>query len=130
MNATNFVKTSDPYRAIGVGEISLIEKWLQTYSINKDDYKINDDFSIDVYGDVNLINKKLEQLPVYIKFNKINGGFYAGGNRWKSLKGFPSEVNGDLQIESPSTNTLIYNKKKFKENYVKKIIKVNGNIYI
>ena len=67
-------------------------------------YSINDDGSIDVDGDVNLVNFKLNELPV--KFNKVNGNFYCHNNQLTTLKGCPSEVSKDLWIDSNELTSL------------------------
>jgi hypothetical protein len=65
--------------------ISLICK---RYGINN--YTINPDGSIDVDGDVDLINKGLTELP--LTFNKVTGYFDCDGNQLTSLKGSPKWV--------------------------------------
>jgi hypothetical protein len=53
-------------------------------------YTINDDGSIDVNGDVYLINKGLTELPLI--FNRVTGEFDCSRNRLTSLKGSPRWV--------------------------------------
>ena len=65
--------------------ISLICK---KYNITN--YTINPDGSIDVNGDVDLINKGLTELP--LRFNKVSGYFDCDGNQLTSLKGSPKWV--------------------------------------
>ena len=65
--------------------ISLICK---KYNITN--YTINPDGSIDVNGDVDLINKGLTELP--LTFNKVSGWFDCSNNRLTSLKGSPKWV--------------------------------------
>ena len=65
--------------------ISLICK---RYNITN--YTINSDGSIDVNGDVDLINKGLTELP--LTFNKVSGWFDCDGNQLTSLKGSPKWV--------------------------------------
>jgi hypothetical protein len=55
-------------------------------------YTINDDLSIDVDGDVYLVDKGLEYLP--LKFNYVSGDFDCFGNELKSLEGCPQTVFG------------------------------------
>ena len=124
----NFEKTGDPYSDIDIGKKNAIRKWMNQMDIDPDDYSINDDFTIDSFSDVNLMNKGMEELPSYIKFREIHGSFYAGGNPWKSLDGFPSIIQEDLQINSPSVEK--YKLNKFTEEEIRKIIKVHGDIYL
>lgn len=49
------------------------------------DYKINNDLTVDVVGDVNLSGKGLTEIPV--KFGVITGSFYCSNNQLTSLKG-------------------------------------------
>jgi hypothetical protein len=60
------------------------------YGIRK--YKINEDGSIDVSGDVNLSYKGLSELP--LKFRNITGDFYCNSNQLISLEGSPQSVGG------------------------------------
>ena len=55
-------------------------------------YTINSDGTIDVNGDVNLIDMNLDKLP--LKFNKVTGSFKCGNNQLTSLEGSPKEVGG------------------------------------
>ncbi len=98
-----------------------IDKFCSDYNIK--DYKILDDFSVDVNDGVNisdeyknydsgLRNSRLTELP--FKFNKVNGGFNMSGNLITSLKNCPNEVNGffdcsDNEIESLEGSPSIVN---------------------
>jgi len=55
-------------------------------------YTINDDLSIDVDGDVYLVDKGLEYLP--LKFNYVSGNFVCSDNKLKTLEGSPQTVGG------------------------------------
>jgi hypothetical protein len=57
-----------------------------------ENYTINDDGSIDVDGDVGLIEKGLTELP--LTFNKVTGNFNCSKNNLTSLKGSPKWVGG------------------------------------
>ena len=91
-----FERTHDPYHDLDLGQRSKIEKWLAEMKVHIDEYRINEDQSIDILNDIDLTNRGLEELPKFVKFNKIYGGFYAGGNNWQSLKGFPNEIKQPL----------------------------------
>lgn len=60
----------------------------EKYNINK--YIINNDLSINVDGDVNLVSQKLTYLP--LNFNIVNGNFDCYNNKLKSLIGSPNNV--------------------------------------
>jgi hypothetical protein len=124
----NFERTDNPHRNLDIGKRQLIEKWLEEIDLDEWGYLINNDLSVDILKDFNLVGYGLEQLPEYIQFNIIYGGFYGGGNPWQSLEGFPKEIQGDLQINSPSAPSGYM--KKFTENEIRKIINVHGGVYI
>lgn len=125
----DFERDLDPRKSIGIGKVFQIEAWLDSVGIDPDDYRINKDLSIDVFDDVNLVGQEMEELPDFIKFNKIYGGFYAGGNNWISLNGFPEEIEGDLQLRSPAAYPFFADMKRITEEEIKKLIKVHGKIY-
>lgn len=64
--------------------------WLNTHEIVR--YRINEDLTVDVEGDVLLTYINLESIP--IQFNKVNGDFTCMGNSLKTLKGSPFIVEG------------------------------------
>ena len=121
----NFDRTKDPLRDMGIGTIAKIDIFMNAIGLQKDEYMINDDLSVNTFGDVILKGLDLEELPEHINFNEIDGGFYAGNNPWLSLRGFPKIVRGDLQIKSPPS----LGGKKFKENEIRKLIKVYGEVW-
>lgn len=67
-----------------------IQRWLDILQI--DHYIINDDYSVDVKGDVTLYDKGLTCIPV--KFGTIKGSFNIGGNFIKSLHNCPQRIIG------------------------------------
>jgi hypothetical protein len=68
------------------------KEWLDEMEI--ENYIINDDLTVDVNDDVNLVNKNLSYIP--IKFGVINGGFYCSKNNLISLVGSPNIVKGNF----------------------------------
>ena len=123
-----FKKTHNPKRDMGLGMEGKIDMWMTEMGFDPDQYEINDDFTIDVYSDAVISNRNLKRLPNFIKFGKIGGGFYAGGNPWESLDGFPDVVMGDFQLKSPATPAH-YNEEIFSEDEILKSIKIYGKIY-
>jgi hypothetical protein len=107
----NFEKKSDPLVSLEVGQIALITKWLD--EMNVKDYTINDDFTIDVNGDVDLSDKNLVKFPDYIKFSKVKGGFYCYNNQLVSLEGCPEYVTGAFWCEN--------NKLSITKDYIRSI---------
>jgi len=61
-------------------------------------YTINEDMSIDVDGDVNLVDQRLDKrftnLP--LKFNKVSGSFDCSSNQLDTLFGCPKNVGGNF----------------------------------
>ncbi len=128
-NGMSFERDQDPLDAMSLGRKAQICQWLDSQGV--EDYDVSDKLEITVFEDVNLVGRDFEVLPEFIKFNIIYGGFYGGGNPWISLKGFPRVIHGDLQISSPSSpvkpGQIVLN---YKEDIIRKIIKVDGTIWI
>lgn len=76
----------------GLSKRAQIENWLKEMNIRN--YLINQDMTIDVYGNVDINNKNLTQFPLYINFNKIAGHFRCAHNKIESLRGGPKEIFG------------------------------------
>jgi hypothetical protein len=57
-----------------------------------ENYTVNPDGSIDVYGSVDLYDCNITELP--LRFNKVTGSFDCGNNNLTSLKGCPRWVGG------------------------------------
>jgi len=69
-----------------------IEVLLKKYNI--ENYVFNNDGSIDVDGDVNLMNKGLTKLP--FKFGEVSGKFNCSHNLLTNLIGAPKKVIGNF----------------------------------
>ena len=69
-----------------------IDEICEKYEI--ENYTINPDGSIDVYGNVFLYKKGLTELP--LTFNKVTGYFDCSVNDLTTLKGSPKWVDGDF----------------------------------
>lgn len=67
-----------------------IINWLDSVEIKK--CIINDDLTVDVNGEVNLVNKNLTFLP--IQFGKVKGDFDCAQNQLSSFDGFPTRISG------------------------------------
>ena len=67
-------------------------------------YTINDDFTVDVGGDVNLWDQRLSKLP--LKFNKVGGYFYCADNQLTTLDGAPKEVGGNFTCSDNKLTSL------------------------
>lgn len=69
-------------------------------------YVINNDQSIDVYGNIEFpsISGYLTELP--LKFNKVSGDFNCSGLSLNTLKGAPAEVGGIFNCSYNNLTTL------------------------
>jgi hypothetical protein len=100
----SFEKKSDPLDSLGVGKKVLISKWLDEMDVEY--YIINDDFTIDTEESVNINNKKLVELPDYIKFNDIYGWFDCANNQLISMRGFPERTEGGVYASDNKITSL------------------------
>jgi len=57
-------------------------------------FSINDDYTVDVQGSVDLKSQALIEIP--FKFNSVTGNFNCSKNKLISLKGVPNTVGGDF----------------------------------
>jgi len=74
-----------------------------------DHYIILENRSLDVFGNVNLSNSNLIEIPIL--FNCVSGNFTCCHNKIELLVGLPKHVGGDLCFES---NSLIFVPDNFK----------------
>jgi hypothetical protein len=105
VNENNFFKN------LGIGQVKFIKEWLDERNIKK--YKINDDLTIDVIGEVYIYGNQLEdgKLPDYIQFGKVDGAFGIfdsglSGHYIHSLRGCPKLVKGRFNIRAKYLRTL------------------------
>ena len=117
-----------PLDTLNIGHHSKVLHWFETVIHNPttvfdegEDFRINKDGTIDLLGDFSMNERGLESLPPFIRFNIAYGSFYAANNKFTSLEGFPKEVRGDFSIYGTS--------KKWKENEIRKRIKITGTVW-
>jgi hypothetical protein len=144
LNEMNFQrKMNDPLGALGIGQKSMIEKWLKENDVRN--YNINDDLTIDVNNCLDLNNRRdIIKFPDYIQFNEtkyyvsltncnltslkgcpqiINDHFFCDDNSIISLEGCPTYVKGEFFFQ--------YNRnKKFTEKEIRKRCKIGGSVYL
>ena len=98
-------------------ERNKIIKLCKKYNI--ENYTIKDDGTVDVDGDVNLIESNLTELP--LKFGIVNGDFNCSENELNSLIGSPKEVGVSFYCDfnqltsfegAPEKVGMIFNCKK------------------
>jgi hypothetical protein len=86
-----------------------IDEICRKYGITN--YIINEDGSINVNGNVRLVNENLTELP--LRFNKVTGDFNCSGNQLTSLKGSPRWVGGYFYCDFNDLTSL-----EFSPDYV------------
>ncbi len=67
-------------------------------------FKQNDDFSFDVFTNVEISNMGLEEIP--IKFGRVDGDFNCQNNQLKSLVNSPDIVGGNFDCSNNKLTTL------------------------
>lgn len=121
-----FTQDSDPIQDMGIGIRKKVDEWLKThvsigqleYQLNLPEYSFNSDGTIDVNGGV-WLHKNSENgiMPIYIKFNVVNGYFDMGHLKYKSLRGCPEVVNGYFRCSTNNLRSLKYSPKGVQDNY-------------
>lgn len=79
-----------------------IRGWLNRYLV--ENYTINDDFTVDVAGCVEINNCNLKEIPV--QFNKVSGSFNCSHNQLSNLYGSPIEVGASFWCYENQLTTL------------------------
>lgn len=89
-----------------------ISNWLDAMKVSN--YIINDDLTVDVKGDVKLIDKFLTYLP--IQFNEVLGDFVCSQNKLITLKGMPKTIKGSFVANNNQLTSLAYFPKHIEED--------------
>jgi hypothetical protein len=79
-----------------------IRKICHAYDIN--DYSINSDGTVDVYGDVDISFRELTEMP--LKFRYLSGTFHCDHNHLTTLEGVPVSVSGNFFCDHNHLTTL------------------------
>lgn len=90
-----------------------IKKWLDEMGI--DDYTINNDFTVDVKGLVDLSNLDITEIP--IQFGKVTGSFHCTHTKLTSLKGCPDIVGGGFYSSNTDITSLEYGPSEVGSDY-------------
>lgn len=77
-------------------EEKCIKSWIEANCSISGFYKINNDSSIDVEGDITITNEDIKIMPAIIQFNEVLGEFSIKCGKLSSLKGSPKKVGGDF----------------------------------
>jgi len=94
---------------LGVGTSKLIKDWLDKYYIKN--YIINDDMTIDVNGDVQLMQTSIIKFPSYIQFRKVEGMFDLESTQMQTLRGCPIYVKGYFDIRKNNLDSFEFSPK-------------------
>jgi hypothetical protein len=106
---------ADPVKDMNIGLRFLIQKWLEQMKV--EDYKFTKRYSVNVYTSVLFNNMNLEELPDYVKFNHIVGGFHINKNNLTSLRGCPYSVTGSFVASYNKLKDLKFGPYIVKESY-------------
>ena len=112
----SFERGIDPKKSLGIGPRYLIEKWLE--KVRVEDYRINDDFTIDVNTRVDIGYENLIKLPEYIKFNIVKGYFSISNNLLTTLKGCPKYVGDNFWCSRNELTSLEFCPKMVKGSFI------------
>ena len=92
-----FAQDSDPIYDIGIGTPALINKWMEEHNIDKDDYIINADLTVDMKI-FNFHARPLKELPDFIQLNHLSDNLSCYDSGLISVKGFPKSVDGHIYL--------------------------------
>lgn len=104
---------SNPEEISGKKEI---EKFLINCGLLKDQFKINDNGSVDTFGPVNMSYQKLKGIPV--KFGRCTSDFNCSHNKLKNLRNSPYEVHGRFNCSFNDLENLSYGPKEVYGAYI------------
>lgn len=90
-----------------------MKKWLSDMEVSS--YCINSDLTVNVMGDVDLSQRKIESFP--LKFKHIKGNFNCEGNSLFTLKGAPEKVDGDFDCSHNKLKSLKHSPQFVGGNY-------------
>jgi hypothetical protein len=112
-----FTEDSDPVEDMKIGLRTRIKEWLDNENIqieqnedqhDKPKYVINDDGTIDVNGNIFLINNNIKKFPDYINFNIVDGFCDMAYSDLETLRGFPKKVYGYFRCSNNKLTSLKY----------------------
>lgn len=99
---TDLAKDSEMADEENLSRYFFVENWLNDKNISN--YTINDDLTVDVKGNVDLMGEELTEIP--IQFGKVEGDFLCSHNNLTSLKGCPKEVGGEFNCSKNKLTSL------------------------
>lgn len=124
-------------KTIEPNERELVEIELNKLSWDPETYRINDDLTVDVFGNVKLFNQKLTKFP--FKFGEVTGDFYCSKMGLETLDGSPRKIGGSFDCSENNLVNLIGGPILVGNNYICSNNKleslegapdeINGNFY-
>jgi len=115
-----FTQYDDPIKELGLGNamvIKEINKWLKDI-VKEHQYSITKNLYINVYTTIDISEKDIIELPEFINFKYIGGGFYCINTGLISLRGFPRIVTGSFICTDNNLKNLINSPKKIGESLI------------
>jgi hypothetical protein len=141
----NFERGLEPKQALNVGKLHLIQQWLDDAGVGIKNFKINDDFSIDLFLPFTMNQQRPDlfpdgKLPEYIEFKStkdfdvddcgivslerfplfVIGYFSCQMNKITSLEGFPRKIVRNAYVMG--------NEKRFTEHDIRQKCNVVGDV--
>jgi len=101
-----FTEDGDPIKDMGIGIDTLINNWMKAHEISQDKYIITKDKKIVGINTIVLSNQKIDEIPDFIKFTHIHGGFHCDHNNLEKLYG-PKIVEGMFLCSDNKLTNLI-----------------------
>ena len=95
----------DIYKNLNIGKRQLIINWLEN-ELELKYYTIKNNLTIDVNENIDLRHKNLIELPEFIQFNEVFGGFWSEYNNLISLRGCPKIVHGNFECQHNKLESL------------------------
>ena len=141
----DFERGLDPKQAMNVGKAHLIQQWMDDAGVGVKNFKINDDFSVDLFMPFTMNQQRPDlfpngKLPEYIEFRSskdfdvddcgidslerfpllVAGYFSCQMNKITSLEGFPIKIDTNAYVMG--------NEKDFTEQEIRQVCNVVGEV--
>jgi len=88
-----FTEDGDAVKDMGIGIDTLIHNWMKAHEITNDKYVITGNKTIVGINTIVLSHQKIDEIPDFIEFTHIHGGFHCDHNNLTKLHG-PKIIEG------------------------------------
>jgi hypothetical protein len=103
-----FTEEGDPVSDMGISGTAIIHQWLRDHGVKFHHYALSQRSKvINAYNTITLTGEDLSELPEYIRFNSIRGGFHIDRNNLASLRGCPIKVSGSFICSNNNLQDLV-----------------------